>query len=63
MSKSDLAVEIIAAQRPRIRLMGALYEKKIVYSHLFAINQFFFQKICKSDKKFFTEERCLHSNS
>ena len=28
MSKSDLAVEIIAAQRPRVRLMGALYEKK-----------------------------------
>lgn len=62
MSKSDHAVEIIAAQRPRVRLMGVLYEKK-VYSHLFAINQFFFQKICKSDKKFFTEERCLHSNS
>lgn len=34
MSKSDLAVEIIAAQRPRVRLMGALYEKKSLQSFI-----------------------------
>lgn len=43
MSKSDLAVEIIAAQRPRVRLMGVLYEKKSLQSFI-RNKSIFFQK-------------------